>query len=334
MTVELQPVAVEPSSEKTFLFQDVGEGCHQCWYPVALSESVPKGQVVGQDLGDGRVVVYRGADGVARVVSAYCRHMGSDLSVGDVVGDELRCAFHHWHYGGDGRCTAIPSGDRIPRGARLFSFPVAEQWGIIWAFWGRDPLYPAPSFQGQREDEEFIWRSFEVPLAEPLLVKPWVFATNLFDWQHLHVLHNVPVDFTEVMQKEWAMGWSSAFPHPAVGEIQIENWVWGTNSVVSHGKRGAERTMHIAGISPMGREGTKIFVTVAAEQSESADDFLDQQQAMHTQLINEDLPVLNTIRFGRTQFVESDKHLTRFLRYVRKFPKVTMAELEASAKMM
>src|SRR5690606_14919696 len=85
-----------------------GEGYHQCWYPVALSDDLPKGSLLGTEFCDDRIVIYRGDDGVARTTIPYCKHMGSDLSVGDVVGNELRCAFHHWHYGPDGSCTKIP----------------------------------------------------------------------------------------------------------------------------------------------------------------------------------------------------------------------------------
>lgn len=47
---------------------DLGPGAHQCWYPVALSSDVPKGKAFGRDLGDGRIVLYRGEDGVVRAM--------------------------------------------------------------------------------------------------------------------------------------------------------------------------------------------------------------------------------------------------------------------------
>jgi phenylpropionate dioxygenase-like ring-hydroxylating dioxygenase large terminal subunit len=65
-------------------------GFDQCWYPLALSSELDQGQVLGRDFLSGRVVLYRTTDGKAHVLSAYCRHLGADLSVGTVVGDELR----------------------------------------------------------------------------------------------------------------------------------------------------------------------------------------------------------------------------------------------------
>ncbi len=78
--------------------QSASEPFHACWYPVALSSEIASGQAVGAAFLGGRVVIYRSELGVPHVRSAYCRHLGADLSVGKVVGESLRCAFHHWEY--------------------------------------------------------------------------------------------------------------------------------------------------------------------------------------------------------------------------------------------
>ncbi|MEL7028859.1 MAG: Rieske (2Fe-2S) protein, partial [Pseudomonadota bacterium] len=111
----------------------------QTWFPVCLSSQVETGQVRGEAFLDGRIIIFRGEDGVARVMSAYCPHLGADLSVGSVVGNHVRCAFHHWEYNGDGACTRTAIGDPAPERARLFKFPTQERYGIIWAFNGETP---------------------------------------------------------------------------------------------------------------------------------------------------------------------------------------------------
>src|SRR5947208_17010422 len=112
------------------------DGYDQTWYPIVLSREVGIGQVVAREFLDGRVIVYRGESGRVAVLSAYCRHLGADLSLGTVVGDDIRCAFHHWQYGADGACTRIPVADRVPRGVALYRFPCAEAWDLVWAFNG------------------------------------------------------------------------------------------------------------------------------------------------------------------------------------------------------
>src|SRR5262245_41163179 len=99
----------------------------QSWFPLCKSQDVQPGQVIGRNFLDGRVVVLRGADGRARVLSAYCPHLGADLATGSVIGENLRCAFHHWEYDGSGRCVRTGIGDPPPPGARLFEFPVLER---------------------------------------------------------------------------------------------------------------------------------------------------------------------------------------------------------------
>src|SRR3546814_3723066 len=87
--------AADRASDRNAVF-DLGPGAHECWYPVALSSDLAPGQVIGRDIGDGRIVIYRGEDGAVRAMSAYCKHMGADLSVGgEVVGNNIRRSEEH-----------------------------------------------------------------------------------------------------------------------------------------------------------------------------------------------------------------------------------------------
>src|SRR5438477_4301216 len=103
-------------------------GFHSSWYAIARGDEVAPGQILGRDFLEGRAIVYRGEGGRASVMSAYCRHLGADLGLGKVIGEDVRCAFHHWQYGPDGGCTKIPASEKIPKAARVFKFPTAEKW--------------------------------------------------------------------------------------------------------------------------------------------------------------------------------------------------------------
>src|SRR5258708_5020360 len=89
----------------------------ESWCPICLSTDIPKGGVVGVPFLDGRVVAFRGEDGIARVMSAYCPHMGADLSMGKVVGNNIQCKFHKWEMNGEGWCVKTGVGDPAPRKA-------------------------------------------------------------------------------------------------------------------------------------------------------------------------------------------------------------------------
>src|SRR5262245_13585453 len=111
-------------------------GFHRCWYPVALSRDVTAGSVIGRDFLGSRIAAYRDAQGRPVVQSAWCPHLGADLSLGQIVDGHLRCPYHHWSFGADGACASIPTGDKIPPGARIFTYPAEEAWDIVWAFNG------------------------------------------------------------------------------------------------------------------------------------------------------------------------------------------------------
>ena len=98
---------------------ETAAGFHQSWFPLALASDLGPGQVLGRDVLGTRVILYRDATGQALVQSAFCPHLGADLSVGQVIDGQIRCAYHHWRFDCGGRCVDIPAGDKIPPGARI-----------------------------------------------------------------------------------------------------------------------------------------------------------------------------------------------------------------------
>lgn len=71
--------------------------CHVCDLP-------DPGAWVNLDIGDDRVLVLRGQDGVVRAVHNLCRHRGARVAVGDrgQCRNALVCPFHGWVYNLDG----------------------------------------------------------------------------------------------------------------------------------------------------------------------------------------------------------------------------------------
>jgi len=162
-------------------------GYHQSWFPVALASDVPAGRPLGRDFLGTRVVIYRDSTGRPVVQGAYCPHLGADLSVGEVVEGQIRCAYHHWKFDCAGTCVDIPAGDRIPPGARIPTYPSAEAWGLIWAFNGTAPTFPVPGIPGVEERELICETHFRGTRA----LDPWVSISNGVDFQHLRTLHGL-----------------------------------------------------------------------------------------------------------------------------------------------
>src|SRR5690606_3564269 len=109
------------------------------------------------------------------------------------IDDQLRCMFHHFCYGADGRCTSVPSGDRIPSSARVHSFPVAESVGLVWVFNGEQPPDTPPRFADHDEGRLAV-RARRTDIFE---VSPWVIIANSFDFMHLRYVHGLKFDFDQ-----------------------------------------------------------------------------------------------------------------------------------------
>ncbi|MGD0051847.1 MAG: Rieske 2Fe-2S domain-containing protein, partial [Vulcanimicrobiaceae bacterium] len=75
---------------------------HQSWYAVARTDEVPPGALVGKDFLGTRIMLWRDGAGALRVQSAFCPHLGADLSLGELVDGCVRCPYHHWSYDSDG----------------------------------------------------------------------------------------------------------------------------------------------------------------------------------------------------------------------------------------
>jgi 5,5'-dehydrodivanillate O-demethylase len=86
--------------------------------------------------------LYRGESGAPHLVGFRCAHRGTQVTVGWVEGDEIRCRYHGWKFGPDGQCTEQP-GEPEPfcEKIRIKSYPTREYLGLIFAYLA----HPVPS---------------------------------------------------------------------------------------------------------------------------------------------------------------------------------------------
>ena len=159
----------------------------QSWYVLAKSKEVRRGRALTKELLGRRIALFRGDSGRVYALDARCPHLGANLGQGKVIGDELRCSFHHWTYSGEGTCTGIPYRDTIPPGARTFSYPTEEKYGVIWIFNGPVPSFPLPSFPKEQ-------RLRMIRLSPKTLnCHPHVIIPNALDMNHWNSVHGFPL---------------------------------------------------------------------------------------------------------------------------------------------
>ena len=111
------------------------------WYAADWSDNLKEQPLKVKMLGQ-NFVLFRDAQGDAHCLSNTCSHRGGSLGAGMVVDGDIECPYHGMRYGGDGRCTRIPSLGRStkpPPRAKVDSYPVHEKYGLIFVFLGDLP---------------------------------------------------------------------------------------------------------------------------------------------------------------------------------------------------
>ena len=163
------------------------------WYAVEYDRALAPGRVVEVKFWDTSIALYRGADGVARALENRCAHRQLKLSLGDVTGCALTCAYHGWSYAEDGRLAAIPHdlfGRAMPSIA-IRSYPVRVRYGLIWLFPGDPALAPHRRLPEIRElDGDDPWAY--VPLSFTWRAHHSMVIDNLCDLTHAHLHRKYP----------------------------------------------------------------------------------------------------------------------------------------------
>ncbi|MEC7763689.1 MAG: Rieske (2Fe-2S) protein [Pseudomonadota bacterium] len=300
-----------------------GEGgvFSQSWFPVALSQEVTADAVFGTEFLDGRIVLFRAPDGTPRAMSAYCPHLGADLTLGKIVDGNVQCAFHHWEYDASGACVKTGIGDPAPKSACLFQFPVAERFGFVWVFNGEEALFDLPTLPF--DDAELEFRAYRVP--GELTCDPWVFASNTPDMQHLKVVHKIEFGVEDphdlVDWHDYGMQFSYEGIHQGGVPLVSTAGIRGNSVFYRWGQYGDFWRGSIVGFG-LPRPGHHVIYSCnAVMKGPAAQDQLDITQEVSLRTVNEDRELLNTAHYRQGTLTAGDKTLAKFFHYLRRYPR-------------
>lgn len=308
------------------------DGYHVGWYPVCLSELLDAGRIAGAEFLSGRVVAFRGPGGDATVMSAYCRHLGADLSIGELVDGCVRCPFHHWTYNSDGQCVSIAVEGAPPTEAKLYVFPSAERFGIVWAYNGDAPT-ELPDFHGFGVDELYTKPAPAETIRE-YGVEPWTLLTNSVDIQHLRALHGleIEVDLDAISITDHNVEYDAKMVDPNLGQMDQHIKVYGTNTIMLTGEMAGMKVFMGSSAVSLPNGGSRNFQFAATPRSDGSDAEREKAEAAMAmalafgeQLLKDDDPVMGTIHFREDLLLPADRALSRFLRYVRGFVRANPA---------
>ena len=267
--------------------------------------------MIGRDLLGTRVVAYRDAAGKPVVQSAWCPHLGADLSVGQIVDGRLRCPYHHWSFDGAGMCANIPTGDKIPPRPGSSPIRASKRGGSSGPSTATVPISrcrasPAPTKATiDYEAHERGRRPWDT----------WIAVSNGVDFQHLRTLHGLPVtSMPERLEVE-----------PGAIEFRVESpyhlqhgRISGTNAFAQHLRIGGNDMFMLFCGAPIEPGCSSGYFVIGVPKGSA--EKLPAVHAMVDKLNEEDAPVLNTMRFRRGLLTASDRHLAAYFRYVEAFP--------------
>lgn len=240
------------------------------WYVACFSEELAVGEVKPLRYFDRELVLWRGEDGVPRMLDAYCRHLGANMGHGGRVrGNLLECPFHAWRYEADGSVLEVPYAKAIPPQVKRpcdHQWPVVERNRAVW-FWYH-PEGAAPMW----EVEEF-----------PELSDPAWTAFDHFEWNVWGSMQNMAENGVDAAHFQFIHG-TADFPdyaltsegHKRTGVVNAPmDTPWGkVDGQIAYGTvgpgqsytrfSGIAETLLISGVTPISKD--KIHVRFAFTQ--------------------------------------------------------------------
>ena len=167
------------------------------WYVAAYGREIGP-ELFSRTVCGESILFWRTRGGSVTAVSDRCVHRRFPLSQAPtrLVDDQVVCGYHGFTYGSDGRCVAVPGQSRVPRTARLSSYPVVEQDSFVWVWIGEPeaaeaaPVPRAPWLAGAG------WTT--VSGMEPLAARYGLLVDNLLDLSHETYLHGGYIGTPEV----------------------------------------------------------------------------------------------------------------------------------------
>jgi len=296
------------------------------WYQVAYSDELERGEAKAIKYFGQELVLFRTEGGEAKVLDAYCPHLGAHLGHGGKVeGETVRCPFHSWAFDGEGTCVDIPYAKKIPPKATLRSWPVHEESGLIMVW--QHPLGEAPTFELPRVDEFYSdgWTDYERRRWQ-LRTRNQEMAENAVDTAHFHYVHGtqtLPQSKAEIEGPILHVFSTTGMDTPRGG-------VDGSIESLSHGFgfgmvrfKGIVETLLISSVTAIDEEYVDVRFSFMVKKTGDADVTRGVGKAFISEVsrqLDEDKPIWeNKIHHDRPVLCDGDGAIGVFRKWCRQF---------------
>jgi phenylpropionate dioxygenase-like ring-hydroxylating dioxygenase large terminal subunit len=302
------------------------------WYLFCHSEKLRGGPFSKTFLGR-RLVAYRTSSGRVAVMDARCSHLGTDLGTGEIVGDGIRCPFHNWTYGSNGRCSHIPAQSYIPASARQDTFPVEERHGMVFVFNGSRPLFPLPFFPEHEPEELTPSKPFGTTLD-----CPWYMAgANAFDLQHFRAAHDRRLEGDPTTDRPFPYAFRANGTFAVAGNslqdrltrvfggqrvvLKIIDWCGSLSFATAEFRRTS--SFGLVAREPLSESRVRVDVIVFARRSKSRwahalwdPVHLAVRRHFIKQFLTADAIRLNGVRYNPGGMIDADRDMAQYLAWV------------------
>ncbi len=167
------------------------------WYVATYGREIGP-ELFSRTICNESILFWRTGSGQVTAMSDRCVHRRFPLSQAPtrLVDDQVICGYHGFTYGSDGACVAVPGQTRVPRTARLRSYPVVEQDSFVWVFIGDPDRADAVPIPRAPWLDSPGWTA--VSGMEPLAARFGLLVDNLLDLSHETYLHGGYIGTPEV----------------------------------------------------------------------------------------------------------------------------------------
>jgi 5,5'-dehydrodivanillate O-demethylase len=187
------------------------------WQPIAALPELSgrwtkRVRLLGEDL-----VLFKDREGRFGLVEEFCPHRRASLGYGLPTRDGLRCPYHGWEFGRDGRCLSMPfeadKGTFRERNA-IRAYPVEELGGLLFAYLGPEPRPLLPRYDG------FVAEGTIRMLGRATVPVNWLqIMENSLDPVHTEWLHGHQYEF---LKEQEGVKVAISAPHEKIAFNEFE----------------------------------------------------------------------------------------------------------------
>ncbi len=296
------------------------------WFQVAYSDELEVNAVLPLRYFGEHLVAWRGPDGVAHVQEAFCPHLGAHLGYGGLVEDNcIRCPFHAWRFDGAGACVEVPYANKIPPLAKLRTWDVLEQNGLImvWHHMGGEP--PQFELPVLAEYDDALWTDYTR--------RRWKIRThnqemgeNAVDSAHFKYVHGTPEQPSTRAEIDGHILHAKSPVNYKTPQGMIEGGIDSTNYGFGFGVvrfTGVVETMVVSSVTPIDGEYVDVRFSFMIKKLGNADATAGVGRAFIAEIerqLGQDIPIWeNKIMKMRPVLCDGDGPVGIYRRWAKQF---------------